>query len=57
MKEITMVTGNKGKWKIASDIFKKREILLSQEKIETPEIQAYNVEEVSAYSAIYAARK
>ena len=57
MKEITMVTGNKGKWKIASDIFKKREILLSQEKIETPEIQSYNVEEVSAYSAIYAARK
>lgn len=30
MSEIVMVTGNKGKWKIASDIFKKREILLSQ---------------------------
>lgn len=57
MKEITMVTGNKGKWEIASDIFKKRKILLSQEKIETPEIQTYNVEEVSSYSAIYAARK
>jgi len=57
MKEITMVTGNIGKWKIAKDIFNKNNIILKQEKIETPEIQDYNVEEVSKYSALYAAKK
>lgn len=57
MKEVTMVTGNKGKWEIANDIFTRKNIKLFQEKIETPEIQAYSVEEVSAYSAQYAAKK
>ena len=56
MKQITMVTGNIGKWKIANDIFKKYNVDLKQAKIETPEIQAYDVEEVSKYSAIYAAK-
>lgn len=57
MEEITLVTGNLGKWKIASNIFKKYNIKLLQEKIATPEIQSYDVEEVSKYSAIYAAKK
>ena len=57
MKEVTLVTGNLGKWKIASNIFKKYNIKLLQEKMETPEIQSYDVEEVSKYSAIYAAKK
>lgn len=56
MKSVTMVTGNMGKWRIASDIFKKYNVELKQAKIETPEIQAYDVEEVSKYSAIYAAK-
>ncbi len=57
MEEITLVTGNLGKWKIASNIFKKYNIKLLQEKMKTPEMQSYDVEEVSKHSAIYAAKK
>lgn len=57
MKSVTMVTGNLGKWKVASDIFKKYNVELLHEKMDTPEIQSYNVEEVSKYSAIIAASK
>ena len=57
MKKVTMVTGNLGKWKIASDIFKKYNVELMHEKMDTPEIQSFDVEEVSKYSAIYAAKK
>ena len=56
-KEIIMVTGNAGKYKIAKDIFIEKGLNLIQEKIETPEIQSYNVEDVSAYSALYAAKE
>ena len=55
-KEIIIVTGNAGKYKIANNIFKEKGLNLMQEKIETPEIQSYNVEDVSAYSALYAAK-
>lgn len=54
MKEIVMVTGNIGKWKIASDIFEKSNVNLLQEKIDTPEIQSSEVEEVSLFSAKFA---
>lgn len=57
MKEVIMVTGNIGKYKVANDFFKEKGLHLIQEKIETPEIQSYNVEEVSAYSAFYAAER
>jgi len=57
MKEVTMVTGNLGKWKIASDIFNKYNIALLHEKTDTPEIQSHDVEDVSKYSAIFAAQK
>lgn len=57
MKSVTMVTGNLGKWKVASDIFEKYNVALFHEKMDTPEIQSYDVEEVSKYSAIYAASK
>ena len=57
MKEITMVTGNLGKWKVAKDIFDKYEVKLLHEKMDTPEIQSEDVEEVSRYSALYAAKK
>lgn len=52
-----MVTGNLGKWKIASDIFKKYNVELLHEKMDTPEIQSHDVEDVSKYSAEYAASK
>lgn len=57
MKEITMVTGNLGKWRVASDIFSKFNIKLCHEKMDTPEIQSHNVEDVSMYSAKYAAKE
>lgn len=57
MKEVTMITGNMGKWRIASDIFKKYNVKLNHIKMETPEIQSHYVEDVSRYSAEYAANK
>lgn len=57
MKKVTMVTGNMGKWKVASDIFKKYNVELEHVKMNTPEIQSHYVEEVSKYSAEYAASK
>lgn len=57
MQEITLVTGNLGKWKIAKDIFDKYNINLLHKKINTPEIQSNDVVEVSKYSALYAAKK
>lgn len=57
MKKVTMVTGNLGKWKVASKIFEKYNVELFHEKINTPEIQSHDVEEVSKYSAEYAAQK
>lgn len=57
MRKITMVTGNLGKWKIANNIFEKYNISLEHKKMETPEIQSHNVEDVSLCSAVYAARK
>lgn len=57
MQEVVMATSNAGKYNIAKKIFEKKGIKLVQEKIETPEIQSYDVEEVSKYSALYAAKK
>ena len=57
MKEVTMITGNMGKWRIASDIFKKYNVKLNHIKMDTPEIQSHHVEEVSKYSAQYAAKE
>lgn len=57
MKKVTMVTGNMGKWKVASDIFSKYNVELELYKMDTPEIQDHDVCEVSKYSAIYAAEK
>lgn len=57
MNKVIMMTGNLGKWRVASDIFKKYDIELLHEKMDTPEIQSHDVEDVSRYSAIYAANK
>ena len=46
MNKIIIVTGNIGKYNIANNIFKEKGLNLMQEKIETPEIQSYNVEDV-----------
>jgi XTP/dITP diphosphohydrolase len=55
MKKIaTFITGNKTKWDIAKSIFEQYEIELLQEKIDTPEIQDLDVENVANYSAKYA---
>jgi len=57
IKEVTFVTGNQGKWEIARDIFKEYGVTLYQEKIETPEIQSLDVQEVASYSVSFAAEK
>ncbi len=57
MKEILIITKNINKWKIASDIFSKYHLILKQKEIETPEIQDYDVVNVSKFSAEYIADK
>ena len=57
MDKVMMVTGNMGKWRVASDIFRKYNVELEHYKMDTPEIQSHNVEDVSKYSAEYASNK
>mgnify|MGYP000009464937 FL=1 len=57
MKQVTMVTGNLGKLKVAKEIFKAYNIELLHEKMDTFEIQSMDVCEVSKYSALYASKK
>ena len=57
MKQVTMVTGNLGKLRIAKEIFKAYNIELLHEKMDTFEIQSMDVCEVSKYSALYASKK
>ena len=54
---ITFVTGNNGKWAIAKDIFATYGLALDQAKMETPEIQSSDVQDVATYSARYAAQR
>ena len=53
--KICYVTGNELKLKLAKKIFKDLDVEIIQEKIEVPEIQSLDCEEVSKYSAKYAA--
>ncbi len=57
MNEVTFVTGNIGKFEIAKHIFSEFGVELLCEKIETPEIQSMDIEEVAKFSAQYAADK
>ena len=57
MKKVTFITGNSGKFEIAKKIFSSYGVTLSQEKIDTPEIQTLDIEEVAKYSACYVANK
>ena len=54
MNKVSMVTGNMGKWKIASNVFSNYNVELEHVKMNTPEIQSHDLEEVSKYSAEYA---
>ena len=55
--KVAFVTGNKGKWEIAKDIFAKYEVDLVHANMETPEIQSLDVQDVALFSAQYAAQK
>ena len=50
MKQVTMVTGNLGKLKVAKEIFKAYNIELLHEKMDTFEIQSMDVCEVDRKS-------
>lgn len=56
-KIIHFVTGNLYKFQVAQKALEGTGIELVQEKLDTPEIQSTSVEEISAYSAKWAAEK
>lgn len=51
------MTGNKYKFEIAQKVLENSNVELIQQKIETPEIQSSDVEEIASYSAKFAAEK
>ena len=53
MKQITFITGNKGKFEEAQKIFSGSEIELLQESYDTPEIQSEDTKEIAQFSAKY----
>ncbi len=57
MKTISFVTGNSYKFEVAQKCLKGTDIDIVQEKLETPEIQSTEVEEIASYSAKWAANK
>lgn len=54
---LTYITGNKMKFEVASQVFKDTGIILSQKKLDTPEIQSKSVEDVAIYSAVWACKE
>jgi len=57
MKQVVYVTGNPLKFNVAQKALENSNIELIQEKLDTPEIQSENGEEVAAYSAEWASEK
>jgi XTP/dITP diphosphohydrolase len=57
MKKVTLITGNRMKLLVAKEAMKGLPVELEQLKLETPEIQSMNVEEVAKFSAKWAADK
>lgn len=57
MKEITFITGNKGKFEEAKKIFTGSGIELLQEAYDTPEIQSESAEEIALFSANFVGSK
>jgi len=55
MKEISIVTTNELKFKVAKKMAELYDVEVVSKKIETPEIQSVSVKEVAEYSAKYAA--
>lgn len=57
VKSLVFVTGNQYKFEIAKKALEPAGIEVSQEKLNTPEIQSMDVTEVAAYSAKWASKK
>lgn len=57
MEKITFITGNKGKFEEAKNIFSGSGIELLQEAYDTPEIQSESAEEIAKFSASYIGTK
>lgn len=55
--DIIYVTGNNLKFEIAKKVFEGSNINLIQKKLDTPEIQSFNVCDVATYSAKWASEK
>lgn len=53
VKEITFITGNRGKFEEAREIFEPTGIFLSLQKLEVPEIQSKDSREISIFTANY----
>lgn len=56
-KSVIFITGNEGKWRTANEILKNYDINLTHQKVETPEIQSIEVDDVAKFSAVYACKK
>lgn len=57
IKKVIFVTGNKYKFEVAQKVLESTGIKLIQQNVETPEIQSINVEEISSFSAKWAAKE
>lgn len=57
MKKVTFITGNQKKLQQAKNILDKYNIEITNVKIDTPEIQSLNCEEIARFSAKYASEK
>jgi len=57
MQNIIFITGNEYKFEQAKEALKDTGIILTRQKLDTPEIQSTKVEEVAAYSSKWASQK
>lgn len=57
MKTVYFVTGNPYKLQVAQEVLGKKGIEVIQQKLETPEIQSTDVEEIASFSAKWASEK
>ncbi|MDR2901528.1 MAG: hypothetical protein LBU87_00260 [Lactobacillales bacterium] len=55
--KLYFVTGNKGKFEIAQDVFRTYGVEIEQADMDTPEIQSLDVGEIAVFSAAWAAEK
>lgn len=57
MQNIIFITGNEYKFKQAKAALKDTDVLLTRQKLDTPEIQSTKVEEVASFSSKWASQK